>query len=92
MALVFFMGSDYASGGLSVAGLDAKINTCSSSYTFFIMCSYSISIFCLISATANSYSICFTRNLAIIFHNNNVRYPGLSCCGMFFPHMFMNRL
>ncbi len=92
MALVFFMGSDYAIGGLSVTGLDAEVYKLSIIYMCFYMRFDSTFIFCFISTITYSYSICFARNLAIIFHNNDVRYPGLSCCGMFFPHMFMNRL
>ena len=92
MALVFFMGSDYAIGGLSVAGLDAEVYKLSIIYMCFYMSFDSTCIFCFISTITYSYSICLSGNRSIVFHNYNVRYPGLSCCGMLFPCMFMNRL
>ncbi len=72
MALVFFMGSDYAIGGLSVACLDCEILYISC----FDMCNnmrlYGACIFCFISTIANKIVICFARNLPIVFHNYNV--------------------
>ena len=92
MALILFVGSDYTVGRLSVAGLNPKIYACSSYKTFFIMCTHSARIFCFISATANCHTICFSRNLTIVFYNYDVRNPSLSCHYMVFPCMLMSRL
>ena len=92
MALVFFMGSDYTIGRLSVTGLSSEI------YKFFVvyMCFYmrfnSTFIFRFISATANCYTICLSRNLTIVFYNNDVGNPGLCRHNMILPCMLMSRL
>ncbi len=92
MALVFFVSSDYSIGRLSVTGLNPKIYTCSSYKTFFVMCAHSIRVFCLISTATNCHTICFARNLTIVFYNHDVGNPGLCRCNMILPYMLMSRL
>ena len=91
MALILFVGSDYTSGGLSVAYFLPEIYTCSGYKTFFIMRTYSARIFCFVSTTTNCYSICFSRNCTIVFYNYNIRNPGLGFYNMIFPCVLMCR-
>lgn len=57
MTLVFFVGSDYTIGGLSVAGLDAEILRISSFNMRNNMGLDSTFIFCFVSAITNRYGI-----------------------------------
>ena len=92
MALIFFMGSDYAPDRIFVAGLDSEILYISRFNMRNNMRFDSACIFCFISTVTYKIVICLTRNLAIVFHDHNVRNPGLSRHNMIFPCMLMSRL
>lgn len=85
MTLIFFMGSDYAIGGVFVAGLDCEILYISR----FDMCNnmrlYRTCICRFIIAIAYKVIICLTRNLTIVFHNHDVGNPSLGRYNMVFP-------